>query len=68
LCWIAYKPLLQNLPSEGLMWLAYGGGFYTIGIVFFALSKKFLYAHGIWHLFVLAGSVSHFVAIFIYVL
>jgi hemolysin III len=65
---IALKPMLQNLPSEGLKWLALGGGFYTVGIVFFALSKKFLYAHGIWHVFVLAGSVSHFAAIFIYVL
>ncbi len=65
---IALKPMLQNLPPEGLRWLAYGGGFYTTGIVFFALSKKFLYAHGIWHLFVLAGSVSHFVSIFLYVL
>lgn len=65
---IALKPMLQNLPSEGLRWLAYGGGFYTIGIVFFALSEKFLYAHGIWHLFVLAGSVSHYVSIFLYVL
>jgi hemolysin III len=65
---IALKPMLENLPSEGLRWLAYGGGFYTIGIVFFALSKKFTYAHGIWHLFVLAGSISHYVAIFVYVL
>ncbi|WP_455210193.1 PAQR family membrane homeostasis protein TrhA [Kaarinaea lacus] len=65
---IALKPMLQNLPPQGLSWLAYGGVFYTAGIVFFALSDKFTYAHGIWHLFVLAGSISHFVAIFVYVL
>jgi len=65
---IALNPMLQNLPPQGLKWLAYGGGFYTAGIVFFALSDKFTYAHGIWHLFVLAGSISHFVSIFVYVL
>lgn len=65
---IALNPMLQNLPPQGLKWLAYGGGFYTVGIVFFALSSKFTYAHGIWHLFVLAGSISHFTSIFIYVL
>lgn len=64
---IALKPMLAALPWEGFKWLAYGGAFYTIGIVFFALSDRFTYAHGIWHLFVLAGSISHFVAIYIYV-
>ncbi|WP_455204347.1 PAQR family membrane homeostasis protein TrhA [Kaarinaea lacus] len=64
---IALKPMLAALPWEGFKWLAYGGALYTIGIVFFALSDRFTYAHGIWHLFVLAGSISHFVAIYIYV-
>ncbi|KPJ96525.1 MAG: hemolysin III [Gammaproteobacteria bacterium SG8_11] len=65
---IAINPMLQNLPPQGLKWLGYGGVFYTVGIVFFALSDKYTYAHGIWHLFVLAGSISHFASIFVYVL
>lgn len=65
---IAMDPLLENLPSIGFRWLAVGGAFYTVGIVFFALSDKFTYAHGIWHLFVLAGSICHFVTIFVHVM
>jgi hemolysin III len=64
---IALDPLLENLPVTGFKWLAVGGVLYTSGIVFYALSDKFTYAHGIWHLFVLAGSVCHYVAIFLYV-
>ena len=41
---------------------------YTVGIVFFALDHRLRHAHGIWHLFVIAGSLLHFVAIFFYVL
>ena len=64
---IALEPLLQELPEQGFKWLLYGGLLYTGGIVFYALSGKFTYAHGIWHLFVLAGSISHYTAILIYV-
>jgi len=64
---IALNPLLEELPEAGFDWLLYGGLLYTGGIVFYALSNKFVYAHGIWHLFVLAGSISHFVAILFYV-
>jgi hemolysin III len=64
---IALNPLLEELPEAGFDWLLRGGLSYTGGIVFYALSNKFVYAHGIWHLFVLAGSVSHFIAILFYV-
>lgn len=64
---IALGPLLRNLPMMGFWWLAAGGLFYTVGIVFYALSNKVIYAHGIWHLFVIAGSVSHYIAVFVYV-
>jgi len=64
---IALEPLLQELPEQGFKSLLYGGLLYTGGIVFYALSGKFTYAHGIWHLFVLAGSISHYTAILIYV-
>lgn len=64
---IAYKPMLLTFPTGGLTWLLIGGLCYTFGIVFYALSDKFTYAHGIWHLFVLAGSCSHYISIFFYV-
>jgi len=65
---IAFAPLVDALPRAGLGWLLGGGLFYTIGIVFYALDGKLRHAHGIWHLFVLAGSASHFLAILFYVL
>jgi len=64
---VAIDPLLQDLPEQGFKWLLYGGLLYTGGIVFYALSGKFTYAHGIWHLFVLAGSISHYTTILVYV-
>ena len=68
--WIALAalgPLIAALPRSGLLWLVGGGLFYTVGIVFYALDKKLRHAHGIWHLFVLAGSLCHYVAILLYV-
>ncbi len=64
---IAVKPLLAALTPAGFAWLAAGGLFYTGGIVFYALDEKLRHGHGIWHLFVLAGSASHYLAILLYV-
>ena len=64
---VAVKPLLAALGSAGFAWLAAGGFFYTVGIVFFAYDSRFRHWHGIWHLFVIAGSLLHFVAIWFYV-
>jgi hemolysin III len=64
---IAFNPLLRNLPLPGLLWLLSGGLFYTVGVVFYAFDGKFSYFHGIWHLFVLAGSLSHYLAVLFYV-
>lgn len=50
--------LLETLSSNGLLLLALGGGFYTIGILFYAI-KKIPFNHLIWHFFVLGGAVSH---------
>ena len=61
-------PLLRALGPAGFAWLAAGGLFYTIGIVFYAIEGRLAYAHGIWHLFVIAGSAAHYVAILRYVL
>jgi len=65
---VALVPLLQALGSAGLSWLVAGGLFYTVGIVFYALDTRLAHAHGVWHLFVLAGSASHYWAILRYVL
>lgn len=67
LCVIAIEPLLEVLPMSGFYWLLAGGIFYTVGVVFYALDSKVRHFHGIWHLFVLAGSISHYVTIFFYV-
>ena len=64
---IAIKPLIAALTPAGFAWLAAGGLFYTVGIVFYALDEKLRHGHGVWHLFVLAGSVSHYLAILMYV-
>ncbi|MGI4839701.1 MAG: PAQR family membrane homeostasis protein TrhA [Janthinobacterium lividum] len=65
---VAVKPLLATLGVAGFAWLAGGGVFYTLGIIFFALDHRMRHAHGIWHLFVIAGSVMHFIAVFFYVI
>jgi len=65
---VADKPLMAALGTTGFTWLAAGGVFYTVGIIFFAFDSRFRHWHGIWHLFVIAGSLLHFVAIMFYVL
>lgn len=64
----ALVPLKQALGAAGFGWLAAGGLFYTFGIIFFVLDTRLRHAHGVWHLFVLAGSASHYIAILGYVL
>jgi len=56
------KPLYQELPRISFYWILCGGLLYTIG-AFFYLRESIKYNHLIWHLFVLAGSIAHFVAI-----
>ncbi len=59
--------LFMNLPPNGIILLAAGGLFYTLGMVFYAAREKLL-MHAIWHLFVLGGSICHFFSILFYVL
>ena len=63
----AIKPLVTNLSFEGLMWLLSGGLFYTFGALLYSI-KRIRYNHAIFHIFVLLGSFSHFIAVFFYVL
>ena len=66
LCLFALDPLLAAIPWAGFLWLLAGGLFYTSGVVFFALSRWYAWTHAVWHLFVLAGSVSHYFAVLLY--
>lgn len=59
---IAVKPLWQRMASEGLFWLLAGGIAYTVGVGFYA-AKRVRYFHLVWHLFVIAGTSCHFIAV-----
>lgn len=63
---MAAGPLFEALPLAGIIGLVSGGLFYTVGIIFYALDGV-RHFHGIWHLFVLAGSVCHYFTILLYV-
>lgn len=65
---LAIQPLIESLSMAGFLWLLGGGLFYTVGIVFYILDLKKYHFHGIWHLFVLAGSATHYFTIIYYVL
>ena len=56
------KTLTASLPAAGLVWLAAGGILYSIGIYWFVNDKKIRHGHGIWHLFVLGGSITQFIS------
>jgi hemolysin III len=64
---IAFKPLMENLPFEGLMLLISGGVAYTIGALIYSF-KRIKLNHAIFHCFVLIGSACHFISIYLYVL
>ena len=60
---VAGKQVFQSLSSESLLFLFLGGIAYSVGVIFYMM-RKLPYSHGIWHLFVLAGSTLHFFAIY----
>lgn len=63
---IAAVPLYQRMPADGLLLLVGGGLAYTAGVAFFATDSRVKYGHFIWHLFVVAGSSCHFLAVLWY--
>lgn len=69
ICTYSYAELHAAISTDGMIWLTIGGISYTVGIIFYVLDdmKKLLHAHGIWHLFVLFGSICHFISIVTYV-
>ena len=66
---IDFSALKAALPKAGVYWLTAGGIAYTVGVIFYVLDHRNIlkHSHGIWHLFVLAGSFFHFMAIILYV-
>ena len=67
LCVVAMHQMIINIPAGGVYWLVAGGLFYTVGTIFYGW-HRLPYNHAIWHLFVLAGSISHFFAMLLHVL
>jgi hemolysin III len=59
----AAMPLFNGLREQGWIWLLAGGLLYTVGIVFYAIDTRMRHAHGIWHLFVLGGTATHYVTV-----
>jgi len=68
-CSLDIGGLKDALPELGFFWLLTGGIAYTVGVTFYIIDKLhwFSYSHGIWHFFVLAGSIAHFIAVIGYV-
>ncbi|SIQ67446.1 hemolysin III family protein [Pseudacidovorax sp. RU35E] len=60
---VAAVPLVERMSGAGLAWLVAGGLSYTAGAIVFLFDSKLRYAHFVWHLFVLGGSVCHFFAV-----
>ena len=59
---VAVGPMIKNLPLLSIIFLFLGGISYSVGVIFY-VKRDMKYAHGIWHLFVLAGSIMHFFAV-----
>ena len=64
---VAVAPLFHALAWSGMAWVVGGGLLYTAGIVFYLFDERIRHFHGIWHLFVVAGSVAHYIAIVAFV-
>lgn len=64
---VAIRPMMEQLPTAGLVWILAGGLLYTAGVAFYA-ADRLRYGHAVWHLFVLGGSTCHFVAVLRYAL
>lgn len=69
LCLLVFRSLQESMATAGFVWLIVGGLAYTVGIIFYIMDHRNMltHAHGIWHLFVLLGSTSHFISIIAYV-
>jgi hemolysin III len=64
---IAARPLVRQLPIGAVVLLATGGLLYSGGVAFYAADKRLEHAHGVWHVFVIAASAAHYLAVLLYV-
>ena len=60
----AIKPLMENLDPTAVVLLIVGGVFYTVGAIIYGKGKTVKYMHSLWHIFVLAGSIMHFIVVY----
>ena len=60
---VVFVPLLHAIGSAGMAWLVVGGILYTTGVYFYLVDEKYAHSHGVFHLFVLAGSMLHFLVV-----
>lgn len=63
---IAANPMFERVPISGLLWLVAGGVAYTVGVAFFVADTRVRYGHFVWHLFVIAGTICHYLAVLWY--
>lgn len=64
---LALWELYQRAPHDMLLWIVVGGAFYSTGTVFLALDTRVRYFHALWHTFVVAGSICHYIGVVVYV-
>jgi hemolysin III len=64
----AIHPLTEQLDQLGILWFGAGALLYSVGVVFYKLGARWRHSHGVWHLFVLAGSSSHYYAVLNFVI
>lgn len=60
---VALQPMIARIPVAGLLWLLAGGLCYTGGVYFYVRDARVRYGHALWHVFVMAGTACHFVAV-----
>ena len=64
---VAFPELSRHAPFGLLLWIVAAGAFYSTGTIFLALDRRVLYFHALWHMFVVAGSICHYVGVLVYV-
>ncbi len=64
---VALKPMVENVSPAAIAWLVGGGLFYTVGVLFY-VKRGVRFTHFTWHMFVMAGSLCHFIAVVVGVL
>jgi hemolysin III len=68
--WLAlavFAPLSRAIGGRAMVWLVAGGLLYTVGVVFYLFDERYAHSHGVFHLFVLVGSILHFGVVLVYV-